>query len=56
MPNGVLLSPDGKTFYVNNTYHNEYNMSEAENWVYAYDVNEDRLFARANWQTVAAPF
>jgi len=41
MPNGILLSPDGKTFYVNNTYHNDNKLSEAENWIYAYDVNED---------------
>ncbi len=41
LPNGILLSPDGKTLYVCNTYHNDYNISEAENWLFAYDVNED---------------
>ncbi|MFC1538851.1 SMP-30/gluconolactonase/LRE family protein [Candidatus Latescibacterota bacterium] len=41
MGNGVLLSPDGKTLYVNNTYHDENRMSDVENWVVAYDVNED---------------
>ncbi len=52
MANGIELSPDGKLLYVNNTYHNEANMSEVENWVIAYDVNEDgtlsgkRKFAR----------
>ena len=40
-PNGVLLSPDGKTLYVNNSNHDEKNMSYAENYVCAYDVNED---------------
>ena len=32
MPNGILLSPDGKTCYVNNT---------RGNFIVAYDVNED---------------
>ncbi len=41
MGNGVLLSPDGKTLYVNNTYHDENRMSDVENWVVAYDVNDD---------------
>jgi len=41
MANGVLLSPDGKIMYVNNTYHDEARMSDVENWVVAYDVNED---------------
>ena len=41
MPNGLLLSPDGKTLYVNNTYHFDQKFSEAENWLYAFDVNED---------------
>jgi len=55
MPNGILLSPDGKTLFVNNTYDNEtfWNVnSDKDNWVWAYDVNEDgtvkngRKFAR----------
>ncbi len=55
MPNGILLSPDGKTLFVNNTYDNEsfWNVdSDKDDWVWAYDVNEDgtvrngRKFAR----------
>jgi len=55
MPNGILLSPDGKTLFINNTYDNEsfWNVdSNKDNWVWAYDVNEDgtvkngRKFAR----------
>jgi gluconolactonase len=44
MPNGILLSPDGKTLYVNNTYDNEsfWNVdSDKDNFVWAYDVAED---------------
>ncbi len=44
MPNGVILSPDGKTLYINNTYDNEswWNVdSDKDNFVWAYDVNED---------------
>lgn len=44
MPNGVLLSPDGKTLYINNTYDDEewWNVdSDKDNYVWAYDVNED---------------
>ncbi len=44
MPNGVILSPDGKTIYVNNTYDNEswWNVdSDKDNWVWAYDVKDD---------------
>jgi gluconolactonase len=44
MPNGVLLSPDGKTVYINNTYDNEtfWNVdSDKDNFIWAYDVNED---------------
>jgi gluconolactonase len=36
MPNGVELSPDGKTLYVNNTWQ-----QPGENFVWAYDVAED---------------
>ena len=39
--NGVELSPDGKILYVNNTYHDANHPSDVENWVIAYDVNED---------------
>ncbi len=44
MPNGVLLSPDGKTLYVNNTYDNEsfWNVdSDKDNWIWAYDVGRE---------------
>jgi len=36
MPNGVELSPDGKTLYVNNTW-----LQPGENFVWAYDVPAD---------------
>lgn len=36
MPNGVELSPDGKTLYVNNTWQ-----TPGENFVWAYDVGDD---------------
>ncbi|MFC1551480.1 SMP-30/gluconolactonase/LRE family protein [Candidatus Latescibacterota bacterium] len=35
-PNGILLSPDGKTCYIANTRNMPYG-----NWVAAYDVNDD---------------
>lgn len=44
MPNGVLLSPDGKTLYVNNTHDDEewWNVdSDKDNFVWAYDINDD---------------
>ena len=44
MPNGILLTPDGKTLLVNNTYDNEtfWNVtSDKGNWIWAYDVNDD---------------
>jgi gluconolactonase len=44
MPNGIILSQDGKTLFVNNTYDNEswYPVnSDKENFIWAYDVNED---------------
>jgi gluconolactonase len=44
MPNGVILSPDGRTLYVNNTYDREtwWNVtSDKLNFVWAYDVNPD---------------
>jgi len=48
MPNGVLLSPDGKTVYINNTYDDEtwWNVnSDKDNFVWAYDVNPDGTLA-----------
>ena len=44
MPNGIVLSPDGKSLYINNCYDNEtwYPVnSEKDNFVWVYDVNED---------------
>ena len=44
MPNGIILSPDGKTLFINNTYDDEswYPVnSDKENFIWAYDVNED---------------
>jgi len=49
MPNGVEISPDGKTLYVNNTWQ-----KPGENFIWAYDVAEDgalskkRQFAKLN--------
>ena len=44
MPNGILLTPDGKTLYINNCYDDEswYPVnSDKENFIWAYDVKED---------------
>ena len=44
MPNGVALSPDGKTLYINNTYDNEdwWNVdSDKDHFIWAYDVKDD---------------
>ena len=44
MPNGVVLSPDGKTLYINNTYDDEswWNVnSDKDQWVWAFDVQDD---------------
>lgn len=44
MPNGILLSPDGKTLYINNCYDDEswYPVkSEKDNFIWAYDVDKD---------------
>jgi gluconolactonase len=44
MPNGILLSPDAKTVYVNNTYDSEtfWNVdTDKDNFVWVYDVNAD---------------
>ena len=44
MPNGILLTADGKTLYINNCYDNEswYPVdSDKDNYIWAYDVNED---------------
>jgi gluconolactonase len=44
MPNGILLSPDGKTLYINNCYDDESWFpvnSTKDNFIWAYDVNAD---------------
>jgi len=41
MANALLLSPDGKTAYVNNTYDDGNHPSDADNYIWAYDVNDD---------------
>jgi len=41
MPNGVELSPDGKTLYVNNTWQ-----KPGENYIWAYDVAADGSLSR----------
>jgi len=57
MPNGVILSPDGNTLYINNTYDKEewWNVASGkDHFVWAYDVNSDgtisngRQFAMLN--------
>ena len=52
MPNGVLLSPDGKTLYINNTYHDDAGWnSPAENYLWAFDVNEDGTISNGRKHT-----
>jgi gluconolactonase len=44
MPNGIVLSPDGKTLYINNCYDDEswYPVkSDKDNFIWAYVVNAD---------------
>jgi gluconolactonase len=44
MPNGIVLSPDGKTLYINNCYDDESWFpvkSEKDNHIWAYDVAAD---------------
>lgn len=44
MPNGVILSPDGETLYINNTYDDEswWDVdSDKDHFVWAYDVMDD---------------
>jgi gluconolactonase len=44
MPNGIVLSPDGKTLYINNCYDNESWFpvnNEKDNFVWAYDECAD---------------
>jgi gluconolactonase len=44
MPNGILLSPDNKTLFINNCYDDESwypVVSQKKNTIWAYDVKED---------------
>jgi gluconolactonase len=44
MPNGIVLSPDGKTLYIDNTYDNDPSWNtntDKDNFIWAYDVHED---------------
>ena len=44
MPNGIFLSPDGKTLFINNTYDDEawWNVnSDKDNFIWAFDVKDD---------------
>lgn len=48
MPNGIVLSPDGKTLYINNCYDDESWFpvnSEKDNFIWAYDVNDDGMIS-----------
>jgi len=48
MPNGLILTPDGQTLLVNNTYDSEkfWNVdTDKDNFVWAYDVNADGTLA-----------
>jgi gluconolactonase len=48
MPNGILLSPDGKTLYINNCYDDEKwypVVSTKKNYIWAYDVKDDGTIA-----------
>ncbi|MFC1607430.1 SMP-30/gluconolactonase/LRE family protein [Candidatus Latescibacterota bacterium] len=41
VPNGLILRHDSKVLYVNNTYDDETHISDKDNYIWAYDVNED---------------
>jgi gluconolactonase len=41
MPNGLVLSPDGKTLFVNNTFDDPGRDTNKDNFIWAYDVRED---------------
>ncbi|HSA97303.1 MAG TPA: SMP-30/gluconolactonase/LRE family protein, partial [Acidobacteriota bacterium] len=48
MPNGLVLTPDGRTLLVNNTYDSEsfWNVdTDKDNFIWAYDVNADGTLA-----------
>ena len=45
MPNGLVLSPDGKTLFVNNTFADKAHLTNKDNFLWAYDVREDGTLA-----------
>jgi gluconolactonase len=48
MPNGLVLTPNGKVLFVNNTYDSEtfWNVdTDKDNFIWAYDVNPDGTLA-----------
>jgi gluconolactonase len=45
MANGVVLSPDGKTLFINNTFDDPGRDTDKDNFVWAYDVREDGTLA-----------
>ena len=45
MPNGVVLSPGGKTLFVNNTFADKSHPTDKDNFIWAYDVREDGTLA-----------
>jgi gluconolactonase len=45
MPNGLVLSADGKTLYVNNTFADKSHPTDKDNFLWAYDVREDGTLA-----------
>jgi gluconolactonase len=45
MPNGLVLSPDGRTLFVNNTFDDPGRDTDKDNFVWAYDVREDGTLA-----------
>jgi gluconolactonase len=45
MPNGLVLSPDGKTLFINNTFDDPGRDTDKDNFIWAYDVREDGTLA-----------
>ena len=45
MPNGLVLSPDGRTLFVNNTFADKAHPTDKDNFIWAYDVREDGTLA-----------
>jgi gluconolactonase len=45
MPNGLALSPDGKTLFIDNTFDEPGRDTDKDNFIWAYDVREDGTLA-----------